>query len=73
MRTMIDFIINCAHNDPNGLQLKQDFIDEINSTQSVDQLRKWFIQKEYEVSDDECIRIYENKDRIYKDVKNKSY
>ncbi len=62
-KTMIDFIVASAHDD----KLRKDFLKAVKAANSAEYFMKWFKRfrkGEYHVTDDECTRLYENKQRI---------
>jgi hypothetical protein len=69
LRTIIDFAIEAAH-DPD---LRDKFKEFLGTNPDFSQMKKWFEEGKYTVSDDECIRILENKDRIFSEIQVKNY
>ncbi|MBN1531381.1 MAG: hypothetical protein JXA20_01835 [Spirochaetes bacterium] len=71
--TMIDFIINAAHNTPECIALKERFIESLKKAATLKDIEDFFIAEKYEVTKDELFRIYENKDRIYSNIELRNY
>jgi hypothetical protein len=60
MKSLVDFIIDASKDTI----LAGKFKEKLNTTVSSTDLQKWFSDNKYELSDDECIRMMENKDKI---------
>lgn len=60
MKTIIDFVLD-ASEDPT---LTKNFTNELTNAKSYEDLISFFKNNKYNVSDDECIRILENKDKL---------
>ncbi|HOT46597.1 MAG TPA: hypothetical protein PLM53_18330 [Spirochaetota bacterium] len=64
-KTMIDFIIDSAHDE----DIREKFKQLIHDATSMEDYLKWFKNFRnglYHVTDDECMRLYENKERMLK-------
>jgi len=67
--TIIDFVIEAAHNT----DLRDEFKKFLDTNPNFTQVKGWFDERKYIVSDDECIRILENKDRIFSGIEVRNY
>jgi hypothetical protein len=69
IRTIIDFVIEAAHNP----DLRDEFKKFLDTNPDFIKIKAWFDERSYIISDDECIRILENKDRIFSSIQLKNY
>ena len=67
MKTMVDFVIDVVH----YVKMRQSFVEAVKGASSHKDIQKFFDnitsddgKFKYEATDDECMRIYENKVRI---------
>jgi hypothetical protein len=62
VKNIVQFIIDATRDQ--NLQL--NFKNTLTSANSINELKKFFDQGQYIVSDEECLRILENKDKMLK-------
>lgn len=60
MKTLVDFIIEMPADPTLAEEAKKAVVDAA----SADDLKKWFSSKGYEVAENECIRLIENKVKL---------
>jgi hypothetical protein len=60
MKTIIDFIIDCV----NDRKIAENFQIILKDANSIIELKAWFESNKYNVTDDECIRLFENRVKI---------
>jgi len=69
IKSIIDFLIDVSHYP----EQRKEFTEFLGTDPDYNALSQWFVKKGYVVSDEESIRILENKDRIFNSVKAKDY
>ncbi len=70
MKNIINFIVMASHEESLRIEFRK-YLEEKDP--SLTELMNWFKKKEYVVTDDECMRILENKSRMLEDIKAKDY
>ncbi|MFW6366654.1 MAG: hypothetical protein ACOC2H_09320 [Spirochaetota bacterium] len=60
MKTFIDFMVDEAGDQT----LRRVFTGMLEKAETIDELKTFFSEKRYQVSEQECIRLVENKDKL---------
>ena len=61
--SFLDFIIHTSKQSDNALFI--EFKDKMVEVKDVPELQKWFEEKKFNVSDEECKKLIDNKDSLY--------
>lgn len=69
MKTLVDFVIEM----PADATLAQEAKETILAASSINEVQQWFAAKGYAVSEQECVRLIENKMKLEQTIVKAGY